>query len=206
MGNSASKRNEKKRNFRKSGSSTEFQQVEKPDLFQSGILVDKDEIMSDKQQQQEQQQKQPRRKEHLPSVSPTNDKELLEESIEHDRKQRLQQLSKQQKSKRQQAQEENRKGHKKIILAQANPFSRFLSAFSVEPEFPNHKRNHSSSIDETTTVDPSEEQPKRPKLDPEAYSDNGNDYDYWIEQLPWIGAATAVAAVAVVVAMRRNKK
>ena len=63
-------------------------------------------------------------------VSPTNNEELLQESIEQNHKQRMQQLANQQKTKHQKGVDEQQKHPNKTskITVQPNPFSRFLLA------------------------------------------------------------------------------
>lgn len=86
------------------------------------------------------------------------DQEMLQESIKADRKVRRQQVHDIQKSKRQQTVNERR--YRKSPTpnpVQANPFSRFLSAFSVEPPVPSHKRVHEDDDIDTTHDQTSDE-------------------------------------------------
>ena len=87
-------------------------------------------------------------------ISKSNDEALLKESIEQGRAKRMQRLAADQKTKREKQQKQRRE-KPQLIEAKANPFSKFLSAFSVEAKFPSHKRAHSS-------VEESEQPP--PKL------------------------------------------
>lgn len=81
------------------------------------------------------------KKQHLPAVfSPKADSDLLEESIEHSRNRRMEKLSREQKSKRDKAIDDKRRKVKPPATAdptpQPNPFSKFLSAFSVKASHP----------------------------------------------------------------------
>lgn len=113
------------------------------------------------------------KKQHLPPVmSPKASTEMLEESLEQSRMKRLDSTRKHQKSSRDKAVEERRKSlpknadggsgdqagvasdseeEKKKPKPQANPFSKFLSAFSVDAARPDHKRPYelgSSDVDQ----------------------------------------------------------
>ncbi|KAG7349040.1 hypothetical protein IV203_011637 [Nitzschia inconspicua] len=108
-------------------------------------------------------------KQHLPAVlSPKASSELLQESIEQSKSKRLEKLSRDQKSKREKLLDAKRRGLKtgsdkgnsdeeessERNKPQPNPFSRFLRVFSVEPEYPHHKRAYEESeIDREVVVD-----------------------------------------------------
>ena len=144
-------------------------------------------------------------------VSNTNDQDLLQESIEQNRKQRLAKLGQQQKSKRNEKIQERRKHpSENKVSAPPNPFSRFLSAFSVEPQFPNHKRAHGVEFededDEVSSVSPAPSKMPRREKEVKKDDDSSGSFKSWMEQLPWIATATAVVAIAVVVALQLKKK
>jgi len=118
-----------------------------------------------------------------------SDQELLEESLDKDKQTRLTKLQHDQKNKRNKAVDERRRGgdgsgsssstgpsprRGSGIVAMANPFSRFLSVFSVEPKFPSHKRRYEPSHSELQ--DPvGDLEPKRAKMDPDADDDDDSD-------------------------------
>lgn len=136
-----------------------------------------------------------RSKKYLTIISNSNDERLLQESIEQERAKRMQKLAADQKTKRGKQQQQRReKPHS--INAKANPFSKFLSAFSVEPKYPSHKRAHSSN-DQKLDEPP----PKLPRLD---------DYERKEHALPWretiaFAAVGAVASLAAFLFFRRKK-
>ncbi|KAG7374790.1 hypothetical protein IV203_013885 [Nitzschia inconspicua] len=202
-------------------------------------------------------------KQHLPAVlSSKASSELLQESIEQSKSKRLEKLSRDQKSKREKLLDAKRRGLKtgsdngnsneeessKKKKPQPNPFSRFLRVFSVEPEYPHHKRAYEESeIDRevvdtvdtnktvtatattttpTTTIATSgrhspsvviaaHNDSKRQKLSDESH-DTKNTFSQkgkvflssLVEKMPeWVPLATAsaaMAAVAVMVALKLN--
>lgn len=109
------------------------------------------------------------------SKSLETDEELLNESLQQDRQQRLIKLQNDQRAKRNKAVESRRKqksedeGTSKPV-PQANPFSQFLSAFSVQPKFPSHKRAYEpSAVDyEDEEPVPTNRPPRGTKPPPEA--------------------------------------
>ena len=127
-----------------------------------------------------------------------SDQELLEESLDKDKQSRLTKLQHEQKNKRNKAVDERRRGGDSSgptgsgtgtstgtgdsrrrsggLVAVANPFSRFLSVFSVEPKFPLHKRRYEPSNSELQ--DPvGDLEPKRAKIDPDADDSDEDDND-----------------------------
>jgi hypothetical protein len=126
-------------------------------------------------------------------ITPSNDNETLQDSIDQDRQKRMQQLAADQKSKRSEKQAEGRSQPHKIE-AKANPFSRFLSAFSVDTKYPNHKRTHD---DEGSDEPP----PKQPRTDD--YNSTSDSQDFFKHNLPYIAAA-AVASVVMMLVFRKK--
>mmetsp|Transcript_6859 Transcript_6859/g.10567 ORF Transcript_6859/g.10567 Transcript_6859/m.10567 type:complete len:284 (+) Transcript_6859:278-1129(+) len=147
------------------------------------------------------------------SIGISTDEELLQDSIEQHRTERMRQLARKQKTDRQHVTEERRKQTAPIPRAQANPFSRFLSAFSVEPEFPNHKRKEYEDNNEED--DDLDLPPKKKRHnddeddDDDEHGGSGSKKSYFdlvaSTEWKWIATATAVAAVAVMVAMKYRK-
>jgi hypothetical protein len=135
------------------------------------------------------------------SLGITTDEELLQDSIEQNRNKRMQQLAQKQKSDRQHVTDERRKQSAPVPRAQANPFSRFLSAFSVESQFPSHKRK--DYHDEDDDLPPK----KQGRTDGDEGDSGDDDHDKKKNYLDWtwIATATAVAAVGFVLAMRYRK-
>lgn len=89
--------------------------------------------------------------------------------------------------------------------AKPNPFSRFLSAFSVESQFPKHKRAYTKDENDDTSED-FQLEAKRLKRNDEEEDEGSPPASFWQDQWPWIAAATAVAALAVLVAQRLKKR
>eukprot|EP00428_Durinskia_dybowskii_P033756 CAMPEP_0170268218 /NCGR_PEP_ID=MMETSP0116_2-20130129/34037_1 /TAXON_ID=400756 /ORGANISM="Durinskia baltica, Strain CSIRO CS-38" /LENGTH=274 /DNA_ID=CAMNT_0010519377 /DNA_START=107 /DNA_END=931 /DNA_ORIENTATION=- len=152
-------------------------------------------------------------------ISQQSDAELLQESLTKDKQERLQKLQTDQKHRRNKAIEERRKSPPSSSAAsvvQPNPFSRFLSVFSVEPQFPNHKRRYEPSESEMAATE--EDDPKRPKLDPSGGGDHHNAslksilLDWLDTHLPpgwpWMAAAaaTSTAIVALLIVTRNTKQ
>lgn len=143
-----------------------------------------------------------------PSLGQQSDDELLQESLAQDKQQRLQKLQSEQKSKRNKAIEDRRKlpdGERRKNSAKANPFSRFLSAFSVEPAFPSHKRPLEENLGGGAVDDA-----KRPKLGTSFHEDDPEDDSMkrsammvmdWLDDnipgWPWMVAATAMVGLLV---------
>ena len=141
--------------------------------------------------------------------------ELLEESIEKNasKNKRLERVTNKQKSDREKLlQEKRRRQQPSNNEAQANPFSRFLKAFSVHAN-PTHKRKEKSQAD---ADDPNkrlkygfDEETTKP-LDSEENESNESETEK--EEAPsnyssWIAAASfATIAVLVVAILRGSKK
>lgn len=164
-----------------------------------------------------------------------SDQELLEESLVKDKQSRLNKLQHNQKVKRNKAVDERRKGMvgkgssggedgTSSGSFMANPFSRFLSVFSVEPKFPSHKRRYEPSVSEVKDPKIGDLESKRPKIDPhpddEDDEDNNNDKastlsiveDWCNRNLPegwqWmavIAAATGLLTAITVMSSSRTK-
>lgn len=130
----------------------------------------------------------------LPKTAQSDD-ELLQESLDKEKERRLLRLQRVQKSKRQthvMARRREVDGGASANKATANPFSRFLSVFSVEPSFPSHKRPYEPSPSELLDDDDDKEdkknqtattadrkhyvlEAKRAKIDPSAAANDDND-------------------------------
>lgn len=154
-------------------------------------------------------EKKERHHHHLDVVPLTqqSDTELLQESLTKDKQERLQKLQSDQKNRRNKAVEERRKTTPTPSEVQPNPFSRFLSVFSVEPQFPNHKRRYEPSESELGEI---YEEPKRPKLDPSREEPKGSIVLNWLDAhlpagWPWMAAATTTAVVAFLLATRTKQ-
>eukprot|EP00527_Entomoneis_sp_CCMP2396_P007196 CAMPEP_0198146130 /NCGR_PEP_ID=MMETSP1443-20131203/27593_1 /TAXON_ID=186043 /ORGANISM="Entomoneis sp., Strain CCMP2396" /LENGTH=240 /DNA_ID=CAMNT_0043809977 /DNA_START=152 /DNA_END=874 /DNA_ORIENTATION=- len=93
--------------------------------------------------------------------SPSVARELELENLEQQKQGRLEEMKNSQRAKREKRLEERRKKDgvgggdddggavaEKSNTAQPNPFSRFLSVFSVEPKHPEHKRAYEISADD----------------------------------------------------------
>mmetsp|Transcript_62111 Transcript_62111/g.178716 ORF Transcript_62111/g.178716 Transcript_62111/m.178716 type:complete len:275 (+) Transcript_62111:136-960(+) len=146
-----------------------------------------------------------------------SDQELLEETLSKSKQERLQKLQMDHKSRRQKAiQERRQKNSAPSSNVSANPFSRFLSVFSVEPPFPSHKRPYDTEEDEGG--DTSALEPKRPKLDPN-YKGEGDDGRSSAQSFPlrvkdWLDAhlpagwpwMAAVGLAATVILTSRQKQ
>lgn len=170
---------------------------------------------------------------HSLPIAAQSDQELLEESLVKAKQIRLTKLQQDQKVKRNKAVDERRKGEQYNakdgnggggkrsgggIVAMANPFSRFLSAFSVEPKFPAHKRPYEPSDSELNDAVGVWE-PKRAKIDPHAADDDENDGDnqsvlsivqdwcnlYLPLGWPWMAAAVAATGLLTVVVMASTR-
>lgn len=133
-----------------------------------------------------------------------SDAQLLQESLDAARQQRLLKLQSDQKNRRNKAIEDRRKHRKEASSVQANPFSRFLKAFSVESEFPAHKRAH--EVDgEDSDIDA-----KRPKLNNEEDDDSrpsvGKVLEWLDDRLPegwgFMAAAAVTTCLAITVTLR----
>jgi hypothetical protein len=139
-------------------------------------------------------------------ISDSNDEELLQESIANSRQKRMQRLAADQKSKRESKQSAGRT-HPNKIQASANPFSRFLSAFSVDTKYPHHKRAYEDQEDDLHDGPP----PKHQKMN-ESGKDNDKSSslgktilaELWRESLPLVAAA-AVASLAMLLVFRKKQ-
>lgn len=199
------------------------------DLTTSGVLVDIPE--EDKQAPVEKRRskttstttsdKKDRQHHHhdVVPITQQSDDELLQESLNKDKQERLHKLQTDQKNRRNKAVEERRKSpptpnSSSADVVQANPFSRFLSVFSVEPQFPNHKRRYEPSESEMGTNE--EDDPKRPKLDPNDTPDNPSSSIQsilldWLDThlppgWPWMAAAATSTAIVAFLLVSRNTK
>jgi len=144
-------------------------------------------------------------------ISSSNDEELLQESIEHSRQKRLQQLAADQRLKRSSKQAQGRTLPKKNT-AQANPFSRFLSAFSVDTKYPHHKRAYDES--ESGEEEPPSKHPRTEDyvdVGDESDVDSSNDAKSFLsdiaetlrDNISYV-AATVVASLALMTVLRKR--
>ena len=147
--------------------------------------------------------------------SPSVKQEFEQDKIDQRRHQRLQEANARHAKKRLETWERHRSGSSgNSKAALANPFSRFLRAFSVEPEHPEHKRKTSStspadlglpvekrfraSIDETQLYDPT-------VGGNESDDDNSGDKQPMIPStLLWSACAVAAAAVLFTLVRKRG--
>eukprot|EP00934_Nitzschia_sp_Nitz4_P001222 Nitzschia sp. Nitz4//scaffold109_size72162//51584//52345//NITZ4_005853-RA/size72162-processed-gene-0.18-mRNA-1//1//CDS//3329532784//1222//frame0 len=108
------------------------------------------------------------RKKVVPSTAFETDDDILKASMEQDKNKRLSKLQNDQKARRTKAVEERRKlPAAPTSSAQPNPFSQFLSAFSVQPKYPSHKRGYEAEDTPEEDDDVAPVEAKRPKLDEE---------------------------------------
>ncbi|CAB9498039.1 expressed unknown protein [Seminavis robusta] len=122
------------------------------------------------------------------------------------RNERLKLTGKRGKALREKELQERRKNNtaNESANATANPFSRFLSVFSVEPQFPEHKRSLETD-DDKEQLQPSGKRLKASTDD----TDDDDDIDKTSSGgVSWMVAAAAVAAVAVgvAIALQRGRK
>jgi hypothetical protein len=140
--------------------------------------------------------------------NPSVERELEEEQAEASRQERIQTMEQRQRSKREKAMQQRRtsNNNEKKTVIQANPFSRFLSVFSVEPAHPEHKRAFEG--------DEGIEEPSEKKLRPTDSVDQ-DEQDEALEEntksaafssSTTLLAAMAVAAISVLVAFHMKKK
>lgn len=143
-----------------------------------------------------------------------------QEIVEGWREERMKATQNRSKALREKELAERRKnGTSKTADASANPFSRFLSVFSVEPKHPEHKRSFEGSPD----VDEDIKGPSEKRL---KASEGGNDADSkgslgsgsssnntnkpWgslvSSKLFWVSTAAAALAVGIALALRRGGK
>jgi hypothetical protein len=123
----------------------------------------------------------------------------------------MQRLAADQKSKRESKQTAGRKPNPNPnkIQAKANPFSRFLSAFSVDTKYPHHKRAYEDQEDDLKDEPP----PKQQKMN-DSDKDNGKSSstsntlaefaELFMENLPFVAAA-AVASLAMLLVFRKKQ-
>ena len=147
-----------------------------------------------------------------------SDDEILQDSLDQSRSKRMQKLQAKQKSNRQHVLDERRKGNynkgitPKKPAPQANPFSRFLSAFSVESEFPQHKRKDFQ--DEEHDLLPAKKVRKDEGPDDSKKPTSLKEYlDFYVldpilhpTSNPWKTAAVTAAAGLVIIAIRSTRK
>mmetsp|Transcript_3347 Transcript_3347/g.6995 ORF Transcript_3347/g.6995 Transcript_3347/m.6995 type:complete len:255 (+) Transcript_3347:137-901(+) len=157
--------------------------------------------------------------------SPSVARELELEKMEQQKQGRLEEMKSSQRAKRDKRLDERRKKHgtqhQNFLSAgngndettssgvQANPFSRFLSAFSVQPAHPEHKRPYPQGSSES--FDGMEPTVKKPRSE----KDNGDNVDglasskfSWTgnNHLAMAGSVVAVVAVAVGFWLRAAKR
>lgn len=145
----------------------------------------------------------------LPPVqsSPSVYKENQQESLEQHRQQRIAETVHHSKDKRTKLQQQKRREQPETNKTQANPFSRFLSAFSVESKFPNHKRSYETTASEVSDeplekrFKEEEEDSQQAKSSPS--SEGGDSASSW-NNLSLLLVAGAVAAVVVALRLRKR--
>jgi hypothetical protein len=128
--------------------------------------------------------------------SPAVARELEQEHTDELRKERLLDMAERLRTKREELLQQRRTNPKPIddkALLQPNPFSRFLSVFSVEPAHPEHKRVFEGGIEDNLN-EPVKKRPRPTDLD-----------ETWSSPLT-LAVAVAVAAVAVAVFLRLGRK
>ena len=137
------------------------------------------------------------------------------DDMEDDKTKRLKNIEKRGKALREKELQERRKSgpaaSNDAADASANPFSRFKSIFSVEPQFPEHKR---SLMDKEKDSDEPEEKRLKPSSDGHDADDgrptSSKTFTGRLESLLssksfWVTAAVAVA-VGVALALQRGRK
>jgi thiol:disulfide interchange protein len=131
---------------------------------------------------------------HQITESPSVAREIEQEKAEHLKKERMQTAAERQRAKRDKEMQERRNNpHKHPEQeAKANPMSRFLSVFSVEPAHPEHKRAFETSPEDKEDLN----EPSGKRLRPSETS--GDDADKESNK-KFSVSAIAVAVVAVVV-------
>lgn len=97
----------------------------------------------------------------------------------------------------------------KTADASANPFSKFLSAFSVQPKYPEHKRSFEGDPADDDLKGPSEKRRKSCDLnDPEdsttGGSSRGSSSGIFSSRWFWVSTAAAIA-VGVAMALKRGR-
>jgi hypothetical protein len=128
-----------------------------------------------------------------------------DDPIEGWRNERLKASEKRGKALREKDLQERRKANvvNEAANAAPNPFSRFLSVFSVEPKFPEHKRSYEGEEDKTDM--PSEKR-LRPSESCGPEGENGNNGKSGLTfNTLWVAAALAVV-VGVALAVHRGRK
>ena len=145
----------------------------------------------------------------LPPVqsSPSVYKEIQQESLEQHRQQRIAETVHHSKDKRTKLQQQKRREQPETNKTQANPFSRFLSAFSVESKFPSHKRSYETTPSEVSD-EPLEKRFKEEEDSQQAKSSpssgGGDSASSW-NNLSLLLVAGAVAAVVVALRLRKRQ-
>jgi hypothetical protein len=148
---------------------------------------------------------------HVPTLPPVQSspsvyKEIQQESLEQHRQQRIAETVHHSKDKRTKLQQQKRREQSETNKTQANPFSRFLSAFSVESKFPSHKRSYETTPSEVSD-EPSEKRFKEEEDSEQAKSSpSSGDGDL---ASSWSNLSLLLvtgAVVAVVVALRLRKR
>jgi hypothetical protein len=138
---------------------------------------------------------------HQVAESPSVAREIEQEKAELLKKERMQTAAERQRSKRDKDMQERRKnpGKHPEQEAKANPMSRFLSVFSVEPEHPEHKRAFETSADDKEDLN----EPSGKRLRPSETSGDDADKESDTKFSPSVTAlAVAIAAVVVGVLLK----
>jgi hypothetical protein len=142
--------------------------------------------------------------------SPSVYKEIQQESLEQHRQQRIAETVHHSKDKRTKLQQQKRREQPETNKTQANPFSRFLSAFSVESKFPDHKRSYETTPSEVSD-EPLEKRFKEEEDDDSEQAksspSSGSGGDSSASSLNNLSLfLVAGAVIAVVVALRLRKR
>ena len=137
--------------------------------------------------------------ENNPSIA----RELDQEMAEKVKQERMQTAAERQRLKREKEKEERRKNQPhRQSNAKPNPMSRFLSAFSVQPQHPEHKRSFEKPAEKEEYPEPSEKKlrPSDSSAPSGAGEPSSSDDTIWTRTN--VASAVAIAAIAVAVALR----
>jgi len=135
--------------------------------------------------------------------SPSIARELDQEMAKKVKQERMQTAAERQRLKREKEKEERRKNqpHRQSNV-KPNPMSRFLSAFSVQPQHPEHKRCFEKPAEKEEYPEPLEKRLRSSDSSAPGEGESTSTSDNTIWTRTTVASAVAVTAIAVAVVLR----
>ncbi|ACI65695.1 predicted protein [Phaeodactylum tricornutum CCAP 1055/1] len=215
MGNNTSNGDQIDQSLSRPRSSSVTRRIVKASKPVADINVEFTNINEEIDEKDQLQEPKNRRSQHIPNPiaeSSSVARELEHEKLEHIKQETIRTATTRQRAKREKVMHDRRKNPTKDNKSsvKANPFSRFLTVFSVEPQHPEHKRGF-SKCENDDIHEPFEKRlrasdSEKVELERDAHDlDDNSNSAWWSSSLAFSAVAVAGAAYALVLIVRLNR-